>query len=206
MNSPRSTSTPKDRLAFDRWDRLGLTVSLAAVALVALAYTVIRPLLAWGRGEALSIPYLSAITVPQLDAVGTPYGEGRYDLHLADPTTGQRLIDLAPGLLLLALILTACWLVFRLMRDIGRGEPFAPRNVTRLRLLAAVLAFGVPVEFFARLSCTGALLSGIDLGSLSPAAQLDLPWLPVLAGVCVALLAEAFKTGARLRDDVDGLI
>ncbi|MBK6873226.1 MAG: DUF2975 domain-containing protein [Kineosporiaceae bacterium] len=206
MKTPQSTSTPKDRLAFDRWDRLGLAALLALVALAAIARSVVQPLAAWARGQELTVPYVSSITVPPLDAVGTRYGEGRYDLRLDDPTTTQRLIDLAPGLLLLVLILTACWLVFRLMRDIGRGEPFAPRNVARLRLLAAVLALGVPVEFVARGMSTMAMLSNADLGSLNPAGQVELPWLSVLAGMCLALLAEAFKAGSRLRDDVEGLV
>ena len=30
--------------------------------------------------------------------------------------------------------------------------------------------------------------------------------MPMLAGLVVAMLAEAFKAGSRLRDDVDGLV
>ena len=30
--------------------------------------------------------------------------------------------------------------------------------------------------------------------------------MPMLAGMVVAMLAEAFKAGSRLRDDVDGFV
>ncbi len=197
---------PKDRFAFDRWDRLGMAALLGLISLATGVVALARPVVAWSGGDDLAVPFASPIQVPELDAAGQPYGEGEYDLAVNDPTTAQRVLDLAPGLLVLALVLAACWLVFRLMRDIGAGQPFAARNVTRLRLLAAILIFGVPIAAFARLACTGAIVGGLDLGGLPPAAWFEIPWLPVVLGGFVALLAEAFKTGARLRDDVDGLV
>ncbi len=50
------------------------------------------------------------------------------------------------------------------------------------------------------------LLGSLDLGGLDVSFGLDLPWVPVLAGMVIAMLAEAFKAGSRLRDDVDGLV
>ena len=37
-------------------------------------------------------------------------------------------------------------------------------------------------------------------------ADVAFPWLMLAAGMVVALLAEAFKSGAALRDDVSGLV
>ena len=206
MKTPQSTSTPKDRLTFDRWDRLGLAVVLGLIAIATTVVTLVLPLIAWAQGENLTVAYVSPITVPELDAVDTAYGEGHYDVIVSDPTTAQRVFDLVPGLMTLPLVLAACWLVLRLMQDIGRGDAFRTRNVTRLRALAAILVIGLPIVFFANLSFTGALLSGAELGTLPPAAWIELPWPAFVAGMCLALLAEAFKAGSRLRDDVEGLV
>ncbi len=35
---------------------------------------------------------------------------------------------------------------------------------------------------------------------------LDVPWVAVVSGMVVAMLAEAFKAGSGLRDDVEGLV
>ncbi|QIM22609.1 DUF2975 domain-containing protein [Phycicoccus sp. HDW14] len=90
------------------------------------------------------------------------------------------------------------------MRDVAAGDPFRPANVTRLRVLAGLVAIALPAVWFGRASVDAAALTrlGPDLVVL----VLDLPWLPVLAGTFVALLAEAFKLGGRLRDDVEGLV
>lgn len=206
MNTSSHPARRRDWLAFDRSDRFGLAALLGLVAVIAGLSQVVAPAMSWSRGESLTVPYLSEISVPQLDAAGVDHGEGVYELRVDDPTTGQRLLDIAPGILVLALTLMACWLVLRLMRDIGRGEAFTPRNVVRMRQLAGLLAFGVPIVGFARLSCNGAILGGLDLGGLPPAASFEIPWLAVVIGGCLALFAEAFKAGTALRDDVDGLV
>ena len=40
----------------------------------------------------------------------------------------------------------------------------------------------------------------------SSSSTIELPWVALVAGMVVAMLAEAFKAGSRLRDDVDGLV
>lgn len=49
-------------------------------------------------------------------------------------------------------------------------------------------------------------MGGADLGGLPPTASISLPWLPIVAGLIVALIAQAFVAGAALRDDVEGLV
>ncbi|HWO50410.1 MAG TPA: hypothetical protein VNN23_02345, partial [Ornithinibacter sp.] len=79
-------------------------------------------------------------------------------------------------------------------------------NVVRLRVVAAVLVLGVPVVDVLESLVGTVLLDGLDFGSLALPFMLDIPWVPMLAGLVVAMLAEAFKAGSRLRDDVDGLV
>ncbi len=207
MTTPDAGRTPRrDWLTFDRSDRWGLAGLLLLAALAALVGWVVGPLVDWAEGRALPLEVFSEVSVPALDATGVSHGLGSYDVYLEDPTAGQRLLSLLPGLLWLGLVVTGCLLVFRVMRSIAAGDPFEPANVRRLRILAGVLVLGAPVAFFTELSIQGGLIGQVDLGALAPGFTFSPPWLAMIGGMVVALLAEAFKAGSRLREDVEGLV
>lgn len=201
-----STRPTRDLLAWDRSDRIGLVVLLILVAVVAVGTWLVGPIVEWVRGGDLAVPFFSSVDVPGLAGSGLGHGEADYALLLPDPTTRERLLDLLPGLGYLAIVVVGAWLVVRVMTDISRGDLFHLRNVRRLRGIGALLAFGWPVVFFAELTCRFAILAELDLGDLGPRAAFTIPVLPVVAGMVVALLGEAFKAGNRLRDDVEGLV
>ena len=108
--------------------------------------------------------------------------------------------------LTVALLATGSLLIVAVMRTIAAGDPFVAANVRRMRQLAALLLVGPFFAFFLSMSVHGALLGDVDLGGLALSAVLDIPWAWFVAGMVVALLAEAFKAGSRLRDDVEGLV
>ena len=196
--APTPTPRPRrDWFAFDRSDRWGMGILLGLVVVITVATSIVLLILRWVDGD---------VTVPELDAVGTSYGAAAYDVILADPTVAQRLLDLAPGLLAVALLVTGSLLIVAVMRTIAAGDPFVAANVRRMRQLAALLLVGPFFAFFLSMSVHGALLGDVDLGGLALSAVLDIPWAWFVAGMVVALLAEAFKAGSRLRDDVDGLV
>lgn len=201
--------TPKPRrdwFAFDRSDRWGMGILLALVVINTAATSIVIPVRRWLAGDGIPLPFLSDVTVPELDAVGTSYGVAAYDVTLADPTVAQRLLDLAPGVLIVGLMATGSLLIVAVMRTIAAGDPFVAANVRRMRQLAALLLVGPFFTFFLSMSAHGALLGDVDLGGLALSAVLDIPWAWLVAGMVVALLAEAFKAGSRLRDDVEGLV
>lgn len=205
-DDPGHDRPERDVLAFDRSDRWGLVGLLLAVSLAACWAWLVSPVVAWAEGEAIPLELTSRVSVPELDAAGLRHGLATYDVLLDDPTPGQRLLALAPGILHLVIVVAVCWLVWGLLRSVGAGDPFQPRNVTRLRLVAALLVLGTAVAFFLEMSTRGALTATLGTVDLEPAVFLGLPWMPMVAGMVVALLAEAFRTGSRLRDDVEGLI
>lgn len=202
----RPTQPRRDLLAFDRYDRWGLVFLLGAVALGAILAWVVEPVSDWLSNAPLTPTISSAVVVPQLDAVGVAHGSGTYAIDVVDPGAGQRILAMAPGLLAAALVVLACWCTVLLLRTVAAGDPFQPLNVTRLRVVAACLVVGWPVVLFFQLMVRIVLLGSVDLGGLALDATIHLPWAPVVAGMVVALLAEAFKVGSRLRDDVDGLV
>lgn len=209
MSQPPTHDTARparDRLAFDRYDRWGLGALLGLFSAGAVAATVVAPLVAWARGSDLRVPFFSRVEVPALDSSGLRPGQGTYDLIVADAAPHLRVLDLLPGLGWLALIMTGSWIVLRVMGDVGQGDPFQQHNVRRLRILAGLLVLGCPVVASLQPVVTMAMLADLDLGDLTARAAFELPAFAMLVGVVVALLAEAFKAGGRLRDDVDGLV
>lgn len=196
----------RDLLTFDRTDRWGLLGLLAVLSLAAAWAWVVGPLVAWAQGDAIPVEMTSPVSVPALEAVGITPGSGTYQVLVEDPTVGQRLLSLAPGVAWVIIVGLTCWLVWRLMRTIAAGDPFDPANVTRLRGIGGLLVLGTAVAFAVELVARGVLTSSIDTGDPVVGVFLSVPWLPMVTGMVAALLAEAFKAGSRLRDDLDGLV
>lgn len=199
------TRPERDPMRFDRSDRWALTALLATWVLVTVYTGIVEPISRWVDGDAVPVEVLGPVEVPALDAAGVGYGDGLFPVSVPVEGAGLRLAELLPGVIATGLVLAGVWVALRLMRTIAAGDPFAPANVTRLRVLAGLLVIGTAVLFFADLSVRGALVG--TLGEAAPeGAQLSVPWQAILAGMVVALLAEAFKAGSRLRDDVEGLV
>lgn len=201
-----ATGERRDFWAFGRSDRWGLGLLLALGVTATLSVKVVVPILDWVRGEDLAVPYFSRVDVPGLSA-GLGHTQADYQILIPDPTARQRLLDLIPGLGYAVLVAAIAWLVLGLVRTIGRAQPFAAANVRRLRTLALLLMVGWSVLYFAEASCSLAILTDEDLGvDGGPRAILQLPVVPFAVGMVTALLAEAFRVGARLEDDVEGLV
>ena len=138
---------------------------------------------------------------------GSATARRAYAVDLVDPSAGQRLLDLVPGVLGAVLVVLACWCIVLLLRTVAAGDPFDPVNVIRLRVVAAALVLGVPVVYVLQVVRRRRWCSRPSTSAAwSRRSRLDIPWVPMLAGLVVAMLAEAFKAGSRLRDDVDGLV
>jgi hypothetical protein len=196
----------RDVLAFDRFDRWGLVFLLGAVALGSILAGVVEPVADWVTGAPLTPLADTAVTVPQLDAAGIGYGQASYAVDAVDASTGERLLALAPGLLMAVLVVLSCWCVVLLLRTVASGDPFDPVNVIRLRIIAGALVLGAPVAYVLQVVSDAMVLTGLDVPGLDTTFTLEIPWAPMVAGLVVAMLAEAFKTGSRLRADVDGLV
>ena len=196
----------RDLLAFDRTDRRGLVALLGLLALGALLVWVVAPLRDWLAGAGIPLALVSPVSVPELDAAGVDHG-------LAITTTCSSLTrppdsgssPWRQGLLAAALLLVGCWFVLRVMRasprvtlrTAQRHPPAGRRGDPRDRRPRGLL----PRHGGAR---RPARLDGPR--GWSRRLFLSIPWQAVVAGMVVALLAEAFRAGSRLRDDVAGLV
>jgi hypothetical protein len=193
-------------MSFDRVDRIGLTVVLVLAAVLAAVTWIVGPVLAWANGDDLLVPHAGAVSVPALDAAGIGYSEAEYLIRVADAPAGQWLLRLLPGLGFTAVVGAGAWLLVRVIRDIGREEPFTLANVRRLRALGLLMLVAWPVLTLVQSAVDSLTIARLDVEGIGAGLHFTLPVVVMVAGMVVGLVAEAFAAGARLRADVDGLV
>ncbi len=126
------------------------------------------------------------------------------DVDLLSLSTGDRALYVVGPLLLGALALAGLVLLHRMVRDTARGETFIHANARRMTILGALVIAGTPAGVIGD-TCRQVLLERSQVAAfVNPAVTLHL-W-PVVIGLVVAVLGEVFRQGARLREDVEGLV
>ena len=196
-----------------RWTRTdqvfleGMLWALPGLALLAVVVDGMRAL----RGQSLEVhgalpervlPASGAVTGSVSAVVRGPLSG---TVHVEAPTVAQYGWHLTPSVVLLVLAVVVARLLLGVARSLRAGDPFTTANAVRLRALGIVLVVGgtfVPI-------LQGIALEGV-LDPLLPGGPmswtLDLSLLPPLSGILVFFLAEVFARGARLREDVEGLV
>ncbi|MFC8734460.1 DUF2975 domain-containing protein [Luteimicrobium sp. NPDC057192] len=104
-----------------------------------------------------------------------------------------------------ALALGVLGLLYRIVRDVARGDAFDPANPRRVAAIGLLVAVGgsvVQLGTFAleRFGIARSAAAGIVQAPFTFAVA------PLWIGALVLLLAEVFRQGVRLRAEVDGLV
>ncbi len=129
-----------------------------------------------------------------------------FDLVVSDLPTRLRLLSVANVGWFALCTLGAGWMVFGLLRSIGEGRPFDRHNARRLTWLATITVVG-PLGFAAIGSfAASSVLDYIHLsgGNLQPPAIWSF-W-PFLVAALILAVANAFRHGRTLQDDVVGMV
>jgi len=198
----------KSTTFFSRGDYLATKVLLLLSAAAYVVVALVPGLVGWASGAALVVPGATSAPGPVIDEP-TPGVVGRWtdqaEWTVGAPTAGQRLAALLPALVTAVLLVGALVILWRLVSTTQRGVPFDRRSVTQLRVLGVlVLAYGL-LEVFGR----PAVLLAVFWDGLGPsiAYSFDLTTaFPFVVGFLVLVLAESFRVGLGLRDDVEGLV
>ena len=132
-------------------------------------------------------------------------GPYRAQVTLWNPTAGERaayvVAKVAPPVVALAVLVV----LLRMVRSARTGDPFTPLNVRRLRLLAVLVGVGGLLAGAGADLLEAWILDHSAAGALT-VLEVGLPLDAVLLGVLIAVLAEVWAHGVRLREDVEGLV
>jgi hypothetical protein len=194
----------------------GLAVwCLRAVALGAVLFAIALPVHSLTMAGG-SVPVsLAPGKVPPLDVAGLPSGvtvsaaADAISLNVARLSTALRLLTEASGVVTALAVAAGAWWLAGVLRSVALGRPFERRNAARLvGLTGAVVVGGVLAPILDDLVGFSLLdrLGLVDSDSPFVLTMLHINFAPLLLALVVLGAAEAFRRGAALADDVDGLV
>ncbi len=101
----------------------------------------------------------------------------------------------------LSLALTLIKQLREILKTVSAGDPFVDSNAKRVRWIGLVLIIATFVEAFADFAVFGYadvtfVTEGFDLD-----AHFSLDFIQLIAGLCVLVIAEVFRQGAKLREE-----
>ena len=184
---------------------------LAAVAAAATAgIGLIRAVGADGG----SLPVMLADGVQPLGRGGLPAGTSvtavaeTVQLSVASLPLDLRLAAAAEPALLMASIAVGAWCMAGVVRSVGTGQPFHRRNPARLVGVAfAILNGGLLAPLVGDAASIAVLeATGLTDAGFPFAIAATISFAPIVLTVLVLTVAEAFRRGAALVDEVDGLV
>ena len=189
--------------------RAGLLLAALAAAGAAVV-NVVRAVAS--SGATLAVTLAEGTRTPSLE--GLPAGTSvdllaeTVELSVDTLPLGLRLLATAGPVLLLLSVAAGAWCLAGLVRSVRAGQPFDRRNPARLIGVAlAVLAGGVFAPVVRDLVGIAVLDSTGLVGPGSPfAVAAALSFAPILGAVLLLVVAEAFRRGAALSDEVEGMV
>jgi hypothetical protein len=188
---------------------------LRVVSLGALVVAAVVPL------HRLTVPggSVPVTLAPDVDSTfdlpglpgGTSVGpaDGGAVLDVGSLPIDVRLFTVASTVLAALAVAAGAWWLAGVLRSVGAGRPFDPRNPRRLAGVAAALLLGGLAAPMTGNAASIVVLDHLGLtGPDSPFALvlLELDLAPVLLALVVLAAAEAFQRGAALTHEVDGLV
>lgn len=103
------------------------------------------------------------------------------------------------------LVAASLFVVLGFVRSLRTGNPFTSANARRLRILALLIGVGGTAVLVA-----GELVRRWLLDTSAAAGLVELGWhlsfAPLLAGALIGVVAEVWRAGVAMRDDLEGVV
>jgi hypothetical protein len=194
----------------------GLTIwCLRAVAVGGVLLAIVLPVHSLTmHGGSVPVSLVPG-KVPPLHVPGLPAGvtlstaADALSLDVARLPTGLRLLTEASGVVTALAVAAGAWWLAGVLRTVALGRPFDRRNAARLLgLTGAVVVGGALAPILDDLVGFSVLdrLGLVDSDSPFVLTMAHVNVAPLLLALVVLGAAEAFRRGAALADDVEGLI
>ena len=207
------TSTPgrttRDWLVFTRSDYLAAKAILGLAVAGSVLFGLAIPILEAVNNTPLPVTYRTSLTSGGVDLPrgSTVDGNATVDLLLKDATSGERLTQALPAILVAGLTIAIAWLLFQLIRSTQASEPFTRRNVWRINGIALLAGLGgLLVQLAGGIADNAIQTSGRLPRPDTLALEMTFTPQPLVMMITIALVGEAFRRGVVLREDVEGLI
>ena len=155
----------------------------------------------------LEAPLERPPALPELVGTAGVQVTGPYTVTLVfpDPTPGQRLTHLAVQLGGSLLALAVLALLLQIARSLRKGDPFTPGNARRVLAISLLVGVGgTLVQAVAGMERIDLITSTVARELTAPGAELS--FLPIYAGIVLAFLAQVMRVGARMREDLEGVV
>ncbi|SCK56600.1 Protein of unknown function [Streptomyces sp. WMMB 714] len=136
-------------------------------------------------------------------------GTGPTELRSWGSTVAEQALARADSAVLGLCAFAGALLLRRLLLSIAEGDPFRQGNAVRVAGLAVLTAFGSLCTAAVPALASGLVLERLGLdGADAPVAAsvFSLPQVPLFIALLLLALAEVFRRGTELAQDVDGLV
>ena len=193
-----------------RGDYLAATVGVVAVMVVGVVALLAPSVVAWATGDPLTIVSQAdqvgpAAPLNPVPGVSVTYGqEVVWSLSQAKPW--QWLVSMLPSLLTAIALVVGAAAVLHAVNNVRLGRPFDRSTVRDIRALGlAVTGYSIIVPIVS--VTVGFVLVGGSNENLAITMLVDpTPVVIFVIGLLLILLGDVLRRGARLADDVDGLV
>lgn len=181
---------------------------LTAVAVIAPVVLVAVPAIDWLRGEPLTWAGSTGEgrTLDGAAAGASLTWDGQAQATIEDAGTGLWLGALATGLVLAAAVVAVALLLRYVVGQIRAGRPFTEGSLKALRTVGVVIAATSVVQPLVDGFATSAIMARAVAGDDGFEVGFGFSPLWLLTGMLVLAVAEAFRSGLRLTQDVEGLV
>ena len=131
------------------------------------------------------------------------------ELAVDEIPTALRVLTTTGTTLSAVAVAAGAWWLARVVSSIQDGRPFDGRNPLRLAGVAGAVVLGGTVAPMMDSAVDGLVVTALDMfppGSPLGVVVLQVSLLPLLLALLLLALAEAFRRGGTLAEDVDGLV
>lgn len=199
---------------FDRWDFLSTKVLIVLAGLLVPIFTLLVPAAMWAQNKPLEWagPTGQDEKARSAEAIAKSGTEAHWAdqavVKITDASTEVWMASLLPGAVLTLVTLSICWFLYRLITGIQREKEFTSASVWALRGIALSLLIGAAAYTVVTGIADDIVMNSAVNGPETALITISIvgPILISVVALIIAAIAEAFAHGAKIQDDVEGLV
>lgn len=130
---------------------------------------------------------------------------GVYEVIDDEDGLGTTLLALLPLVLAAVIALYAVTMLTRVLDSLRDGDPFIRENADRMRRASLVVGVGGVAASGLMTIIAGRVVDHPEFAGFEPAFFPGV-WYAVIVGVVLAVVAEVFRRGADIREDLEGVV